>query len=202
MSDNKGTATTTPIFPDVNRNSLEPMFVQTMPRLGVPSTSHANSNQLLDYQHIVAQMPLVNHGQTATWMQDAELRRYEWQMEQLRNASAVSAIAASAASDVRSEAPQSVDLHSDLEKLTQNVATLSLQLSFFEMQMQDRMHPMSTDLMASAALAQAMHPLPAPPAPPGVGLRVGLSTDGPLLCPALFGVATNRVPEDGNPKKV
>jgi len=201
MSDNKGTATTTSIFPDVNRNSLEPMFVQTMPRL-LPSTSHANSNQLLDYQRIVAQMPLVNHAQTATWMQDTEvLRRYEWQKEQLRNASAVAAMAASAASDVHSEAPQS-DLHSDLEKLTQNVATLSLQLSFFEMQMQDRMNPMSADLMASTALAQAMGPLPAPPAPPGVGLRFGPLTDGPLLCPALFGVATNGVPEDGNPKKV
>jgi len=203
MSDNKGTATTTPIFADVNANSLEPMFVQTMPRLGLPSTSHASSNQLIDYQRIVAQMPLVNHTQTATWMQDTELlRRYEWQMEQLRNASAVAAMTASAASDVRSEAPQSVDLHSDLEKLTQNVATLSLQLSRFEMQMQDHRHPMSADLMASAALAQALSPLPAPPGPPGVGLPVGLSTDGPLLCPALFGVATNGVPENGNPQKV
>ena len=142
MSDNKGTATTTPIFADVNGNSLEPMFVQTMPRLGLPSTSHANSNQLLDYQRIVAQMPLVNHAQTATWMQDTELlRRYEWQMEQLRNASAVAA-AASAANDARSDMPQSVDLQADLEKLTQNIATLSLQLSRFEMQIQENVTAM------------------------------------------------------------
>jgi len=188
MSDNKGTATTTPIFADVNGNSLEPMFVQTMPRLGLPSTSHANSNQLLDYQRIVAQMPLVNHAQTATWMQDTELRRYEWQMEQLRNASAVAAMAACAASGVRSEAPQSVDLHSDLEKLTQNVAALSLQLSRFEMQMQDRMHPMSAELMGSAA-------------PAAVGMSVGLLTDGALPPTGFLKTASQRKFKQNNRKR-
>jgi len=131
---NKGAAITTPIFPDVNGSSLEPMFVQTGPQLGLHSTSN----------------------------------------------------------------PQSADL----EKLTQNIATLSLQLSRFEMQIQDRMHPMSADLMASAALAQAMGQLPEPPASPGVGLHAGLSVAGHLPYSALYGIATNGVPEDGNPMKV
>jgi hypothetical protein len=190
------------------------MFVQTTPQFGLHSTSHSNSHQLLDYKHQVDNLrqasamvaQAVNHAQTAAWMQDTELlRRYEWQMEQLRNASAVAATVASAASNVQTEVPQSADLLGDLEKLTQNIATLSLQLSRFEMQIQDRKHPMSADLMAGAALAQAMGQLPEPPPPPGVGLHAGLAgltAGGPLTRSALFGVATNGVPEDGNPKKV
>jgi len=187
MSDNKGTATTTPIFADVNGNSLEPMFVQTMPRLGLPSTSHANSNQLLDYQRIVAQMPLVNHAQTATWMQDTELRRYEWQMEQLQKASSFAATDVSAASDARSEVPQSLD-QAGLEKLTRNVASLSLQLSRFEMQMQDRMHPMSAELMGSAA-------------PAAVGMSVGLLTDGALPPTGFLKTASQRKFKQNNRKR-
>jgi len=210
MNNNKGAAITTPIFPDVNGSSLEPMFVQTMPQLGLNTSSHSNSHQLLDYRGQVDNLcqasamvtHAVNRAQTATLIQDTELlRRYEWQMEQLQKASAVAATAASAASAVRSEVPQNVDLQAGLEKLTQNVASLSLQLSRFEMQMQDHRHPMSADLMASAALAQAMGQLPEPPAPAGVGLRNGLSAAGPLLCSALFGIPTSGVPKESKPKK-
>jgi hypothetical protein len=189
---NKGTvAVSPPSFPDVNGSSLEPMFVQTTPQLGLHATSHSNSHQLHDCKRQVDNLrqvsamvsQAVNHAQTAACMQDAELlRRYEWQMEQLRNTSAVAATAASATSDVCSEVPQSVDMQADLEKLTQNIATLSLQLSRFEMQIQDRMHPMSADLMASATLAQTIGQLPEPPAPPGVGLHAGLTAAGPLHC--------------------
>jgi len=200
----KGTTITTP---DVNSCSLEPMFVQTAPRLGLQP--HTNLHQVPDFYRqvddlrqasaVVAQA--VNHAQTATWMQDTKLRHYEWQME-LRNASAVAATAASAVSDVRSEAPQSVNLQADLEKLIQNVATLSLQLSRCEMQIQDRMHPRSAHLTASASLTQSMVQLPEPPAPLGVGLHAGLPAVGPLPFSALFGGATNGIPEDSNPKKV
>ena len=210
VTNNKGTAISAPIFPDLNGSSLEPMFVQTTLQHALQSNSQPNSHQLLDYKRqvdnlrqasaVVAQA--VNHAQSATWMQDTELlRRYEWQMEQLRNASAVAA-AASAANDARSDMPQSVDLQADLEKLTQNIATLSLQLSRFEMQIQDRMNPMPADLMASAALAQAMGQLPEPPATPGVGMHTGFSAASPLPYSAMFGLAANGNPGDGNPKKV
>jgi len=200
MNNNKGAATCTPIFPNVNGSSLEPMFVKTTPQLGLHSTSHSNSHQLVDYRGQVDNLcqasamvtHAVNRSQTAACMQGTELlRRYELQMEQLQKASAVAPTAASAASDVRSEVPQNVDLQAGLEKLTQNVASLSLQLSRFEMQMQDHMHPMSADLMASAALAQAMGQLPEPPGHPGVGLHTGLSAAGPWPCSAPFGIATN-----------
>jgi len=93
-------------------------------------------------------------------------------------------------------------LQAVLEKLTQNIATLSLQLSRFEMQIQDRMNPMSADLTASAALAQVMGQLPEPPATPGVGMHTGFSVAGPLPYSAMFGLAANGNPGDGNPKKV
>jgi len=206
---NKGAAAITSIFPDVNGSSLEPMFVQTMPRLGLHSTSHSNSHQRLDHKgqvdnlHLASAMVThaVNRAQTATWMQDTELRRYEWQMEQLQKASSFAATDVSAASDARSEVPQSLD-QAGLEKLTRNVASLSLQLSRFEMQMKDRMHPMSADLMDSAALAKGIGKLPEPPALPGAGLQAGLTAAGPWPCSALFGVTTNRVSEDGMVKKV
>jgi hypothetical protein len=199
------------LAPNVKGSSLEPMFVQTTLQHALQSNSKPNSHQLLDYKRqvdnlrqasaVVAQV-VNNHAQSATWMQDTELlRRYEWQMEQLRNASAVAA-AASAANDARSDMPQSVDLQADLEKLTQNIGTLSLQLSRFEMQIQDRMNPMSADLMASAALAQVMGQLPEPPATPGVGMHTGFSAASPLPYSAMFGLAANGNPGDGNPKKI
>jgi hypothetical protein len=133
----------------------------------------------------------VNHAETATWMQDNELlRSYEQQMEQLQNASAIG-----------DQAPQSVEHQADLEKLTQSIATLSLQLCRFEMQIQDRMHPISADLMANAALAQAMDQLPEPQAPPGIAC----TQDSQLLAPCLalprmesLKTATQRISKQSN----
>lgn len=150
-----------------DRSSLEPMFVQTTPQL---AAVHSGVEHLSQYKRQMENLQRASasieaavqsaqrSAQNGMWLQEAELlRRYEWQMEQLQHASVAAATAAAAAGG-HFEGAQGIALQADLEKLTQNIAALSLQLSRFEMQMQERVthQPIHSGFMVNAALAQAL----------------------------------------------
>mmetsp|Transcript_110963 Transcript_110963/g.309008 ORF Transcript_110963/g.309008 Transcript_110963/m.309008 type:complete len:456 (-) Transcript_110963:321-1688(-) len=132
-----------PLPPGIgDRSSLEPMFVQTVPQL------MALQDGIEQLNHQQRQMEQLQRA-SATSVDLESLRRYERQMEQLQNAYAGNRL-----EGARNASPT---LEADLEKLTQNIAALSLQLSRFETQMQMRAgHPVlpGTPGAAGQALLQ------------------------------------------------
>jgi len=123
-----------------------------------------------------------------------------WQMQQLWSVSNDASTAASPTSGTRSE--RSADLQDHLEKLTQNIATLSLEQRRLEMHIQDRMRPASADLMAGAALVSLAGQLPDTSASPRIGLGTGHSAAAPLPRSIMSGLATSTdIPDDGGLQK-
>jgi hypothetical protein len=106
-----------------DRHDWEPMFVQPLPSVPLPPSSVAGMLQ--------PPMPQVAHQRLAVLEQYEQLNYVTAQTEQLQRAYAVAAAAALSAG----EADGAGVSPTELEKLSQNISALSMQLSRFEQQM-------------------------------------------------------------------